>query len=82
MTKPVFFCPILVCVFALIQEDLVAILPFLFLLLNTFPLTPAILPLVERVVPRKYFIPSQFEEEKLEAVRRLVILRDSQTDYE
>ena len=61
------------------QGDLAAVLPFLFLVLNTFPLTPAVLPLVERMgVPRKLFMPSQFEDDKLAAVRRLVALRDAE----
>jgi hypothetical protein len=58
---------------ARISEDLRALLPFSLLLLNTFPLTHA---MVEPVVkprgwlPRRWLLPSSFETERLRSVQR------------
>jgi hypothetical protein len=58
---------------ARISEDLRALLPFSLLLMNTFPLTHA---MVEPVVkprgwlPRRWLLPSSFETERLRSVQR------------
>ena len=54
-----------------IQGDSRALLPFLLLVMNTFPLTMAILePLLQRGLPRHWVLPSCFEDSRLRLIER------------
>eukprot|EP00959_Pyramimonas_sp_CCMP1952_P383379 8033425-Pyramimonas_sp.AAC.1 len=55
-----------------LRGDLIALVPFAFIAMNTVPLTPAIMPTVLRYVPRKWVLPSSFEEERLRSMKRLL----------
>ena len=54
-----------------IQGDARALLPFLLLVMNTFPLTMAILePALQRGLPRHWVLPSCFEDSRLRLIER------------
>ena len=54
-----------------IQGDSRALLPFLLLVMNTFPLTMAMLePLLQRGLPRHWVLPSCFEDSRLRLIER------------
>jgi len=56
---------------ARLQADLLSAIPFAFIILNTVPLTPLVMPLLARHVPRRFLMPSQFEEDRLASMQRL-----------
>jgi hypothetical protein len=58
-----------------LRADLLALVPFAFICINTVPLTPAIMPTILRYVPRKWVLPSSFEEARLRPMQRLVASR-------
>mmetsp|Transcript_4050 Transcript_4050/g.8322 ORF Transcript_4050/g.8322 Transcript_4050/m.8322 type:complete len:239 (+) Transcript_4050:138-854(+) len=68
-----------------LRADMLALVPFAFICMNTVPLTPAIMPTILRYVPRQWVLPSSFEEERLRPMKRLqkqrslVALRQSGT---
>ena len=54
-----------------IQGDSRALLPFMLLVMNTFPLTMAILePALQRGLPRHWVLPSCFEDSRLRLMER------------
>lgn len=58
-----------------LRGDLLSLLPFSFLVLNTVPLTPLVVPVLAKHIPRQWFLPSQFEEERQKPLRRLLSRR-------
>lgn len=53
------------------QADMLSLLPFAFIIVNTFPMTTALLPPLMERVPRRWLLPSAFEEARRKAMRRL-----------
>jgi hypothetical protein len=61
-----------------LKQDAFSLLGFAFLAMNTFPFTPAVLgTLLEKApwLPRKWLLPSQFEQRRLNGLRRARRLR-------
>jgi hypothetical protein len=63
---------------ARLRRNLVSLLPFLFIVVNTFPATPIVLTTLLRFVPRHLIIPAAYDEQRLEAYHRLRKIRTSQ----
>mmetsp|Transcript_27867 Transcript_27867/g.71757 ORF Transcript_27867/g.71757 Transcript_27867/m.71757 type:complete len:188 (-) Transcript_27867:166-729(-) len=53
------------------RQDLVAMLLFLFFAMNTFPLTPLLLPATLKYIPEKWLVPSSLSHRRVEAMRTL-----------
>ena len=60
---------------ARLRRNLVSLLPFLFIVVNTFPATPVVLTTLLRFVPRHFIIPAAYDEERLQAYQRLRAIR-------
>lgn len=60
---------------ARLRRNLVSLLPFLFIVVNTFPATPIVLTTLLRFVPRHLIIPAAYDEQRLEAYHRLRKIR-------
>uniref|UniRef100_A0A6U1HUI9 Uncharacterized protein n=1 Tax=Tetraselmis chuii TaxID=63592 RepID=A0A6U1HUI9_9CHLO len=53
------------------QQDCIAMIGFLFFAMNTFPLTPLLLPTALKYIPERWLVPSSLSKRRIDAMRIL-----------